>query len=117
MQLGTETAQTSGVNTQLTTWVILIASSIMIAATVACCGVIGFIGLIIPHITRLLFGNNNRTVFAFSIVFGAFFCLAADTIARTIAAPSELPVGSITAIAGAPYFIFLLLTNRSKSIH
>lgn len=116
MQLGTETAQTSGVNTQLTTWVILISSSIMIASTVACCGVIGFIGLIIPHITRLMFGNNNRVVFAFSIVFGAFFCLAADTIARTIAAPSELPVGSITAIAGAPYFIFLLLTNRSKSI-
>lgn len=115
MQLGNETAQTMGVNTRLTTLTILIVSSVLIATAVAFCGVIGFVGLIIPHIARLLFGNNNKVVFAYSIVFGAFFCLAADTVARTIAAPAELPVGSITAFAGAPYFIFLLLTNNKKS--
>ena len=114
LQLGSDTAQTSGVNVQRTTLTVLIAASLLIAATVACCGVIGFVGLIIPHIVRLIFGNNNRTVFTFSIFFGAFFCLLADTLARTLAAPAELPVGSITSIVGAPYFIFLLL-SRKKS--
>ncbi|MCR5115729.1 MAG: iron ABC transporter permease [Bacteroidales bacterium] len=112
LQLGTDTAQTSGVNVQRTTLTVLIAASLLIASAVACCGVVGFVGLIIPHIVRLIFGNNNRTVFTFSLFFGAFFCLLADTIARTIAAPAELPVGSITALVGAPYFIFLLLSKK-----
>ena len=115
LQLGTETAQTTGVNTRKMTVSVLIISSILVATAVACCGVIGFVGLMIPHIVRLLFGNETRTVFTFSILFGAIFCLLADTCARTLAAPSELPVGSITAIVGAPYFIFLLLTQRRLS--
>ena len=115
MQLGDETAQTTGVNTRkMTNWVLII-SSILVAATVSCCGVIGFVGLIIPHIVRLLFGNETRTVFTFSLLYGAIFCLLADTFARTLAAPAELPVGSITALVGAPYFIFLLLTQRRRS--
>lgn len=113
MQLGSDTAQTSGVNVKHTSYAVLIFASLLIATTVATCGVIGFVGLIIPHIVRLIFGNNNRTVFTFSIFFGAFFCLLADTLARTVAAPAELPVGSITAIVGAPYFIFLLLTQKN----
>ncbi len=116
MQLGNETAQTMGVNARRTTLCVLISSSFLIASAVACCGVIGFVGLIVPHIVRLLFGNNNKVVFCYSLLFGAFFCLIADTLARTLAIPSELPVGSITAIAGAPYFIYLLLTNNQKSM-
>jgi iron complex transport system permease protein len=112
LQLGHDTAQSSGVNVQRTTLSVLIVSSVLIAATVACCGVIGFVGLIIPHIVRLIFGNNNRTVFFFSLCFGALFCLLADTLARSIVARSELPVGSITALIGAPYFIFLLLSKK-----
>ena len=115
IQLGNETAQTTGVNTRKITLSVLIVSSILVATAVSCCGVIGFIGLMIPHIVRLLFGNETRTVFTFSILFGAIFCLLADTFARTMAAPAELPVGSITAIVGAPYFIFLLLTQRRLS--
>lgn len=113
LQLGADTAQTSGVNVRRTTFAVLVVASLLIATTVAGCGVIGFVGLITPHIVRLIFGNNNRTVFTFSIFFGAFFCLLADTLARTIAAPAELPVGSITAIIGAPYFIFLLLRKKN----
>jgi len=64
---------------------------------------------------RIMVGNNTRTVFIYSLFIGAVFMLIADTIARTVAIPSELPVGSITAIAGAPYFIFLLL--RKKKIY
>lgn len=112
MQLGSDTAKSLGVNTERVTMTVLIFSSLLIACVVSICGVIGFIGLIIPHIVRLIFGNNNRRLFLYSLFFGAFFMLFADTLARTIAVPSELPVGSITAIAGAPYFIFLLLKNK-----
>jgi len=112
MQMGTDTAKTLGIHTERVMMTVLIFASILIAAVVSICGVIGFIGLIIPHIVRFLFGSNNRTVFAYSLFFGAIFMLIADTLARTLAIPSELPVGSITAIAGAPYFIYLLLRKK-----
>ena len=112
MQLGTDTAQTLGVDVKKVTYITLIASSLLIAVVVAICGVIGFIGLIIPHAVRLMVGSDNRRVFSYSLLLGALFLLIADTLARTIAIPAELPVGSITAIAGAPYFIFLLLKKQ-----
>lgn len=112
MQVGEETAQTLGINTQRTTYIVLITSSILISVVVAFCGSIGFIGLIMPHVARLLVGSNNRRLFTYSLFFGAFFLLIADTLARTIAAPAELPVGSITALAGAPYFIYLVLRKK-----
>ena len=115
LQMGAESAQSIGVNTQRTTHVVLIASSILIGVVVSFCGVIGFIGLIVPNIVRILFGSGNRRLFTYAILFGAFFLLAADTLARTIAAPSELPVGSITALAGAPYFIYLLIRNKPSA--
>ena len=114
MQMGNDTAKTLGIHTERVTMTVLIFASILIAAVVSICGVIGFIGLIIPHIVRFLFGSNNRTVFAYSLFFGAIFMLIADTFARTLAVPSELPVGSITAIAGAPYFIYLLLKKNRQ---
>ncbi len=113
MQTGNDTAKTLGINTERVTMTVLFFASILVAAVVSICGVIGFIGLIIPHIVRLIFGNNNRVVFTYSLFFGALFMLIADTLARTIAVPSELPVGSITAIAGAPYFIYLLLKKKN----
>ena len=112
LQLGTESAQSLGVNAQRTTHVTLIASSVLIGVVVSFCGVIGFIGLIVPHIARLIFGSDNRHLFTYSLFFGALFLLVADTLARTLAAPAELPVGSITALAGAPYFIYLLLRKK-----
>ena len=112
MQVGEETAQTLGINTQRTTYIVLITSSVLISVVVAFCGSIGFIGLIMPHVARLLVGSNNRRLFTYSLFFGAFFLLIADTLARTIAQPAELPVGSITALAGAPYFIYLVMRKR-----
>ena len=112
LQLGGESAISLGVNAPRTTRITLIASSLLIGLVVSFSGVIGFIGLIVPHICRLIFGSNNRHLFTYSLFFGAFFLLIADTLARTIAAPSELPVGSITALAGAPYFIYLLLRKH-----
>jgi iron complex transport system permease protein len=112
MQLGEDTARSLGVNTRRTTVMALGFSSVLIAVVVSFCGVIGFIGLIVPHIARMLVGNHNRAIFLSSMLLGAFCLLLADTLARTVAAPSELPVGAVTAIAGAPYFIFLLLRNK-----
>ena len=108
MQLGDVQAQSLGVNTQRTMLITLIISSLLIAATVSICGVIGFIGLIIPHLVRIIWGNNTKRLFVFSMVLGAIFMLAADTLARILVSNAELPVGSITALIGAPYFIYIL---------
>lgn len=109
IQLGNDSAISLGVNAQRSTYITLIAASLLVGIVVSFCGVIGFIGLIVPHIARLIFGSDNRRLFTYSMLFGAFFLLVSDTLARTIAVPSELPVGSITALAGAPFFIYLLL--------
>jgi iron complex transport system permease protein len=114
MSMGNETAQSLGVNTQRTTLIILITSSLMVSVIVANTGVIGFAGLIIPHIIRLITGPDNRLVIPLSVVAGAVFLMISDTIARVVIAPSELPVGSITALFGVPYFLFLLYQSQKK---
>ena len=109
MQLGDTQAQSLGVNTQRVTYIMLLISSILIAATVSICGVIGFVGLIIPHLARMFWGNNTKSLFVFSMLLGAIFMLVADTLARVIVPNAELPVGSLTALIGAPYFIYMLV--------
>jgi iron complex transport system permease protein len=109
MQLGDTQAQSLGVNTQKITYITLIFSSLLIAATVSICGVIGFVGLIIPHLVRIIWGNSTRQLFLFSMLLGAIFLLLAATLARTLVTNAELPVGSITALIGAPYFIYMLV--------
>lgn len=117
IQLGGNSAKTLGINTKRIIPILLIITSLLIAGTVATCGVIGFVGLIVPQMTRLIWGNNNRKIMIFSLFLGAAFMLLADTLARTINITSELPVGSITAIIGAPYFIYLLLRQRKNNIY
>ena len=114
MSMGNETAQSLGVNIQKTTLIVLITSSLMVSVIVANTGVIGFAGLIIPHIIRLITGPDNRLVIPFSIVAGAIFLMVSDTIAKVVIPPSELPVGSITAMFGVPYFLFLLYQSQKK---
>jgi len=111
MQLGDAQAQSLGVNTQKVTYLTLILSSILIATAVSICGVIGFIGLIIPHLARIIWGNNTKRLFVSSMLLGAIFMLIADTLARTMISNAELPVGSITALIGAPYFIYMLIRH------
>jgi len=78
------------------------------AVAVSMSGTIGFVGLMIPHLLRLILGPDHRLLLPASVLFGASFLVAADTIARTVMAPVELPVGVVTALCGAPYFIYLL---------
>ncbi|MCX7797159.1 MAG: iron ABC transporter permease [Melioribacter sp.] len=108
MSLGIEHAKQLGVNTKLLRNTSYILTSLMVGTIVSISGIIGFVGLLIPHICRMLLGNDNRLVFMSSFFIGASYLAIADTIARIIIAPSELPVGAITAIIGAPIFIYLL---------
>ena len=83
-------------------------ASFMVAVTVAACGVIGFIGLVVPHALRMVFGGDHRFLLPMTFVCGGTFLLLADTGARTLAAPAELPVGVVTALIGVPIFVVLL---------
>jgi cobalamin transport system permease protein len=88
-------------------------ASLMTAAAVSVCGLIGFVGLIVPHAARLLFGADHRILIPSSALIGASFLIASDTLARTLLAPVELPVGVITAAFGGPFFIYLLRTRKT----
>jgi iron complex transport system permease protein len=105
---GEETAEHLGVNVERTKQWLLIVTSLIISVSVSLAGIIGFVGIMVPHLMRLWFGSDHRLILPVSALFGASFMIVADTIARVVFAPAELPVGVITALCGAPYFIFLL---------
>jgi iron complex transport system permease protein len=99
-------------NVELVKKVLLAGSALVTALSVAYGGIIGFVGLVVPHCMRLLFGANHKRLVPLASLGGALFLLAADTASRTIIAPAELPLGVVTSAAGAPVFIFLLLRSR-----
>jgi iron complex transport system permease protein len=113
LALGEETALYLGTRVERVKIVAYAIASLSVAASVALCGVIGFIGLIVPHALRLLWGSDHRLLLPASFLAGGAFLLAADTAARTIASPAELPVGVITALVGVPLFILLLSRQPS----
>jgi len=103
-----ETAHSLGVNVRRSERLVYVASSLVVGVTVAVGGTIGFVGLIVPHAVRLMFGEDVRIVLPCSFVLGAAFLMLADAVARTILGAGELPVGAITALAGGPVFLWLL---------
>jgi iron complex transport system permease protein len=109
---GEEYALQSGVNVERLRLLSYLLASLITAASVSVCGLIGFVGLIVPHSVRLLFGPDHRLLLPASAFLGASFLIASDTIARTLLAPTELPVGVITAAVGGPFFIYLLKTRK-----
>lgn len=111
---GSETAQSLGVDVERVKRCLLLVTSLMVAFAVSVSGVIGFVGLIVPHCVRLVCGSDNRTIVPVSIFIGALFMLLCDTLARTIMMPNDLPVGSLTALIGAPLFISLLYRNKKQ---
>ena len=106
--LGQETAHNLGVRTRLAVPVILAAATLAAAAAVAVSGIIGFVGLIVPHALRRVTGANHRTLLPCAALFGGAFLVVCDTLARTLFAPHEIPVGVITALSGGPFFLYLL---------
>ena len=113
LQFGDDQAQHMGLNVTRTKTILLIASSLATAAAVAFSGIIGFIGLVVPHIMRLWFGADYRRLIPLSIISGASALLLSDIIARIVLAPQEIPVGIITALVGAPFFLWVL--RRAKN--
>lgn len=109
---GEETAESLGVDTVKLKKIIIVTASFLVAAAVSVSGIIGFVGLIVPHCVRLVAGPDHKKVLPFSLFGGAVFMILCDSIARTIIAPSEIPVGVVTSILGAPYFIFLIGRNK-----
>jgi len=112
LQFGDDQARQMGLNVERLKLILIVAASLVAAAAVAFSGIIGFVGLAVPHLIRLLWGPDHRRLLPLSILGGAASLLLADIAARTLVAPQELPVGIITAIIGAPFFVWLL--RRAK---
>ncbi|MGD6851362.1 MAG: FecCD family ABC transporter permease [Candidatus Bathyarchaeia archaeon] len=114
ISMGEDTAQHLGVNTERTKQILLALGSMVTAAAVSISGLIGFVGLMIPHITRLIFGPDHRILIPASVIIGAIFLVICDAIARVATGAIELPVGAITALAGGPFFIYLLRRKKTN---
>ncbi|RLF44911.1 MAG: iron ABC transporter permease [Thermoplasmata archaeon] len=112
MLIGEEHALNLGINVEFVKKIILIFTSLVTAAAVSVSGIIGFVGLIIPHIVRIVVGPNHRILLPSSCLVGAMFLIWTDTLARTLIQPTELPVGIITASFGAPFFLYLLRKRK-----
>ncbi|HGS5288132.1 TPA: FecCD family ABC transporter permease [Vibrio parahaemolyticus] len=112
--LGESEARHLGVPVQKLKRQLILLSAVGVGVTVSMCGAIGFIGLVIPHLGRMLAGPDHRTLLPISALLGALLLTCADMIARVLLAPAELPVGIVTALIGAPFFIYLLFQQRGK---
>jgi iron complex transport system permease protein len=114
LSLGEESALQLGIDVEALRRGIFLTSSLLVGAIVAVSGMIGFVGLIVPHLLRLLFGADHRLLLPASLFGGALFLVVADTLARTVASPIELPVGVVTALCGGPFFVYLLRKEGRK---
>ncbi len=114
MMLGERDAQHLGIPVERIKKQIVVLTALMVGTSVAFAGTIGFVGLIVPYILRLIFKSNYHIILPMSAVFGGVLLLAADTISRTVAAPSEIPIGILTAFMGAPIFIAILVRSRNS---
>lgn len=112
LALGENSAQHLGADVKKLRWKVVLLATLAVGAGVALAGIIGFIGLVVPHVIRLVGGSDHRNVLLGSALGGAVALTIADTLARTVVAPAELPVGVITALLGAPLFLYLLLNNK-----
>lgn len=112
--VGEDSAKSLGIDTDKVKKILLVISSIIIAFAVSVSGIIGFVGLIIPHGIRMLVGPDHRAMIPFTAIGGAIFMIICDTLARTVIPPTEIPVGAVTAIFGSPYFIYLLYKSKKK---
>jgi iron complex transport system permease protein len=113
--LGEETAQHTGVEVERVKRIVLTAAALLAAAAVSVSGIVGFVGLVIPHLLRLLIGPDHRRLIPMSALAGAALVVLADILARTLIAPSEIPIGIITSALGCPFFLFLISRRNEIS--
>jgi len=115
LQLGDEEAHYLGVNVPQLQRVLLVCSALLVATAVAVSGIISFVGLVVPHLMRMWLGPDHRALVPGALLAGAMLLLAADTVARTVVAPAEMPVGLLSSMAGAPWFLWLIF-RQSKAV-
>ena len=113
MTFGEEKAKTMGVDLKNVKWILLLSTSVLTGSAVAFSGVIGFVDLVTPHVVRKVFGSPHRLVIPMSAMFGGAFMVICDLAARTVVSPSELPVGTVTALIGAPFFAYIYFSRRA----
>ncbi len=116
LTLGEETARSLGVETEAVKKQLFVLTALLTGAIVAVSGMIGFVGMVVPHAVRLLIGSDHRLLLPASTLVGGMFLALADTVARTILAPAEIPVGIVTALAGGPFFLYLLLWRKDRMV-
>lgn len=114
LTVGEAEAQAMGINTRLLRLIVVLCATLLTASSVAVCGMVGWVGLIIPHFCRMLFGCDYRRLLPATALFGAAFLLIVDDIAR-LAATSEIPIGILTAVVGAPIFLYLIVTGGKRN--
>jgi iron complex transport system permease protein len=114
LAVGEEEVTSLGVSPRRVRLAVVAAATLCTAAAVAAAGAIGFVGIIVPHTVRLLMGTSYRVVLPMSLLLGAAFLVLADTAARTLTAPAEVPIGVITAIVGAPFFLYVMRSRRLR---
>jgi iron complex transport system permease protein len=112
LSLGADAASTRGINVERAQRIAFFGASLATGAAVSVGGPIGFVGIIVPHLVRLMVGSDHRLVLPASTFFGAAFLVGCDAVARIVLAPIELPVGIVTAIIGGPFFLWLLVRKR-----
>ena len=112
--LGEAEAYHLGFNTQNVKRVVILLCALMVGVTVAFCGLIGFVGLVVPHLVRMVWGPDFRRLIPASALMGAILVMAADLLARTINAPSEIPIGVVTSLVGAPFFLYLIYRRKKQ---
>lgn len=114
LALGEDTAQTLGMHVNAVRFVLLLTASLLAGAAVSFSGLIGFVGLLVPHVVRRLFGSDHRVVLPAAALLGAAFVTLCDTLARTLFAPYEVPVGILLSLIGGPFFLVLLLQKKHR---
>jgi len=115
LTLGDDIAISRGMNVSKIKNILFLATSLMVGAVISVVGPIGFVGMMVPHIARLIIGSDHRYLFVLNIIFGGAFLVFCDTLSRTLIAPAEIPVGVITALLGGPFFIWLLIRSNSNN--
>jgi iron complex transport system permease protein len=116
LSVGDDEAASLGLHPQRSRYVLLAAASLGTAAAVSVSGLIGFVGIIVPHTIRLLFGASYRVILPLAVLFGGAFLTLTDLVARTVASPAEIPIGVVTAFLGAPFFVLVLRTTRRVAL-
>ena len=116
LTLGELDAQIVGIDVERLKKILFFACSLLTGSIVALTGLIGFVGIIVPHLLRLTIGPDHRRLLPACVVFGSIFMVVADTLARVLLSPTEIPVGVITALIGGPFFLFLLWKNKRKGM-